>query len=108
MTDTRAGTTDRDRFGNALGGLRTPFVDVPTATYSPIDSTAHDTDFSGLCPLIGFSIPLSHATLHTLYPSHADYLARVTRETNELVHKGFWIAPDAANIVRQAAASNVP
>ena len=28
VTDTRAGTTDRDRFGNALGGLRTPFLDV--------------------------------------------------------------------------------
>ena len=108
VTDTRAGTTDRDRFGNALGGLRTPFVDVPTATYSPIDGSAHDTDLSGLCPLIGFSIPFSHATLHALYPSHADYLARVTRETNELVHKGFWVAPDAANVVRQAAASDVP
>jgi len=108
VTDTRAGTTDRDRFGNALGGLRTPFVDVPTATYSPTDGTAHDTDLSGLCPLIGFSMPFSHATLHALYPSHADYLARVTRETNELVHKGFWVAPDAANVVRQAAASDVP
>ena len=102
------GTTDRDRFGNALGGLRTPFVDVPTATYSPIDGSAHETDLSGLCPLIGFSIPFSHATLHALYPSHADYLAKVTRETNDLVHEGFWVASDAANVVRQDAASDVP
>ena len=108
VTDPRAGTTDRDRFGNALGGLRTPFVDVPAATYSPIDASLHETDLSGLCPLIGFSIPFSHATLHALYPSHADYLARVTREANELVHEGFWVAPDAANVVRQAAASEVP
>jgi Alpha/beta hydrolase domain len=108
VTDPRAGTTDRDRFGNALGGLRTPFVDVPTATYSPIDVAAHETELSGLCPLIGFSIPLSHAALHALYPSHADYLARVTREANELVHKGFWVASDAATVVRQAAASDVP
>ena len=96
VTDTRAGTTARDRLGNARGGLRTPFVDVPTATYSPIDSSAHETDLSGLCPLIGFSIPLSHATLRALYPSHADYVARVRREANELVDKGFWVAPDAA------------
>jgi len=108
VTDTRAATTDRDRFGNALGGLRTPFVDVPTATYSPIDGSAHETNLSGLCPLIGFSIPFSQATLHALYPSHADYLARVTPETNELVHKGFWVGSDAANVVRQAAASDVP
>ena len=108
VTDTRAGTTDRDRFGNAVGGLRTPFVDVPTATYSPTDTIAHDTELSGLCPLIGFSIPFSHATLHALYPSHADYLARVTREANELVHEGFWVGSDAAAVVRQASASRVP
>jgi hypothetical protein len=108
VTDTRAGTTSRDRFGNALGGLRTPFVDVATATYSPVDASTHETDLSGLCPLIGFSTPFSHATLHALYPSHADYLARVTHETNELVHEGFWVASDAATVVRQAAASRVP
>jgi hypothetical protein len=108
VTDTRAGTTSRDRFGNALGGLRTPFVDVATATYSPSDGSAHETNLSGLCPLIGFSVPFSHTTLRSLYPSHADYLARVTHEANELVHKGFWVASDAANVVRQAAASDVP
>jgi hypothetical protein len=108
VTDTRAGTTDRDRFGNAIGGLRTPFVDVPTATYTPTDTGVHDTLLSGLCPLIGFSTPFSHATLHALYPSHADYLTRVTRETNELVHNGFWVASDAATVVRHAAASDVP
>ena len=108
VSDTRAGTTDRDRFGNALGGLRTPFVDVPTATYSPVDDSARATPLSALCPLIGFSIPFSHATLHGLYPNHADYLARVTRETNELVRTGFWVASDAATVVRQAAASDVP
>lgn len=108
VTDTRAGTTNLDRFGNAVGGLRTPFVDIPTATYSPTDASAHDTELSGLCPLIGFSTPFSHATLRALYPSHAEYLTRVTRETNELVHEGFWVASDAATVVRQAAASRVP
>jgi hypothetical protein len=53
-------------------------------------------------------MPFSHATLLALYPSHADYLARVTRETNELVDKGFWVTSDAVTVVRQAAASDVP
>jgi hypothetical protein len=105
---TRGGTTDRDRFGNALGGLRTPFVDVPTATYSAIDDSAHGTNLSGLCPLMGFSTQFSRATLRALYPSHADYLARVTREANELVSKGYWVPSDAARVVRQAAAAHVP
>ena len=103
-----ADTIDRDRFGNALGGLRTPFVDFPTATYFPVDDSTYDTQLSGLCPLLGFSVPFSHATLRALYPNHADYLARVTLESNELVRKGFWVASDAAQVVRQAAAADVP
>ena len=71
-----AGTVARDRFGNALGGLRTPFVDVPTATFSATDGSAHDTPLSGLCPLMGFSTPFRHTTLHALYRSHAAYVAR--------------------------------
>jgi hypothetical protein len=108
VNNARAGTIVRDRFGNALGGLRTPFVDVPTATFSPIDDSAHATQFSGLCPLIGFSTPFGHATLHALYPNHPDYVARVTREANELVGKDFWVASDAAQVVRQAARTDVP
>lgn len=108
VTDPRAGTVVRDRFGNALGGLRTPFVDVPTATFSATDGSANDTPLSGLCPLMGFSIPFSHPRLHALYASHAAYVAGVTRETSELVRRGFWVASDAAQVVRQAAASDVP
>jgi Alpha/beta hydrolase domain len=108
VTDARAGTVVRDRFGNALGGLRTPFVDVPTAMFSPTDGSAHDTPLSEVCPLMGFSIPFSHTTLHALLPSHAAYVARVSREANELVRRGFWVASDAAQVVRQAAASEVP
>jgi hypothetical protein len=107
-TDARTGTVGRDRFGNALGGLRTPFVDSPTRTFSPTDASAYDTPLSGLCPLMGFSIPFSHTRLHALYPSHAAYVARVTREANRLVRSGFWVASDAAQVVRQAAASEIP
>jgi hypothetical protein len=108
VTDARTGAIARDRFGNARGGLRTPFVDVPTSTFSPTDESTHYTQLSGLCPLLGFSIPLSQATLRALYPTHADYVALVTRETNRLVRQGFWVASDAAQVVRRAAASSVP
>jgi Alpha/beta hydrolase domain len=108
ITDPLAGTVVRDRFGNALGGLRTPFVDVPTARFFPTDDSAHETALSGLCPLMGFSIPISHTTLHSLYATHAAYVARVSREANELVRRGVWVASDATQVVRQAAASEVP
>jgi hypothetical protein len=107
-THTRSGTVARDRFGNALGGLRTPFLDVPTATYSPTDAVTHDTVLSGLCILIGYNTPFSHATLHSLYRSHGDYLARVASESSDLVRQGFWLPSDAKQVVQQAAKADVP
>jgi hypothetical protein len=107
-TPNRSSTVARDRFGNALGGVRTPFLDVPTATYSSTDDTAHDTALSGLCLLVGYNTPFSHATLHSLYRSHGDYVARVATESNDLVRQGFWLPPDAKQVVQQAAAANVP
>jgi hypothetical protein len=107
-TPTRSGTVARDRFGNALGGLRTPFLDVPTATYSPTDGVAQDTALSGLCFLIGYNTPFSPATLHSLYGSHSDYLAKVARESSDLVRQGFWLPSDAKQVVQQAAQADVP
>jgi Alpha/beta hydrolase domain len=107
-TDSGSGTVARDRFGNALGGLRTPFLHVPTATYSPTDEVAQDTALSGLCVLIGYNTPFSHATLHPLYRSHGDYVARVASESGELVRQGFWLPSDAQQVVQQAAQADVP
>jgi hypothetical protein len=107
-TNAQPGTLARDRFGNALGGLRTPFLDVPTASYTPTDAVEHDTTLSGLCILMGYNAPFSHATLHSLYRSHGDYLARVTSESNDLVRRGFWLPADANQVVQQAASADVP
>lgn len=107
-TPTASDTVARDRFGNALGGLRTPFLDVPTATYSPTDTAVQPTDLSGLCVLLGYNTPFSHATLRSLYPTHRDYLASVTSESNALVHQGFWLPADAHQVTQQAAEADVP
>jgi len=108
LTRTPSSTVARDRFGNALGGVRTPFLDVPTATYSPSDTVAQDTTLSGLCILIGYNTPFSHATLHSLYQSHGDYVARVARESSDLARQGFWLPSDAQQVVQQAKQANVP
>jgi hypothetical protein len=105
---TSTGSIVLDQFGNALGGLRTPFVDVPTATYSPTDTVAQQTAFSGFCVLYGYNTPFSQATLKSLYPTHGDYVSRVAREANRLVREGFWLRPDAQEVIRQAAQSDVP
>ncbi|MGH7916510.1 MAG: alpha/beta hydrolase domain-containing protein [Candidatus Binataceae bacterium] len=108
LTDTTPPAVAVDQFGNALGGVRTPFLDVPTATYSPADTVAHTTVFSGFCILYGYNTPFSDATLDSLYKNHFDYVVRVVLDTYGLVARGFWLPPDAQTVVTQALQSDVP
>jgi hypothetical protein len=84
----------------------TPFVDVPAATYTPTDTVAHTTAFSGFCILYGYNTPFSHTTLESLYKNHGQYVALdlVTQESNRLVREGFWLRPDAQEVIKQAQA----
>jgi hypothetical protein len=61
----------RDADGNAVGGVRTPLVDVPVAalTGEPGPSA------SVICLLLGSTRPLASERLAELYPSVDDYLA---------------------------------
>lgn len=98
----------RDALGNAVGGVRTPFVDVPTATYFPTDTAAHTTQFSGFCILYGYNIPFDDARLDSLYRNHGQYVSRVAHESVRLVREGFWLVPDAIQVIEQAARGQVP
>lgn len=102
------GAIVRDSSGNALGGLRTPFVDVPTATYTPTDTVAQTTAFSAFCVLYGYNTPFSQTVLKSLYKTHGQYVAQVTQESNRLVREGFWLKPDAQQVIEQAARADVP
>jgi hypothetical protein len=108
VTSTIPPTVVRDAFGNALGGVRTPFLDVPTATYVPTDTVAHMTTFSGFCILYGYSVPFDEDTLQSLYRSHGDYVSQVAGASNRLVRDGFWLHRDARDVLHQAVHSAVP
>jgi hypothetical protein len=108
LTNTMPPTIARDAFGNALGGVRTPFLDVPTATYSPIDTVAHVSLFSGFCILYGYNVPFSRSTLDSLYRNHGDYVSQVVHEANDLVKQGFWLRADAQTVKTNAAQADVP
>jgi hypothetical protein len=98
----------RDVQGNALGGVRTPFVDVPITTYVPSDTVAHVTAFSGFCVLYGYNLPFDAAKLQTLYRNHGDYVSQFARSAIGAVRDGFWTVPDAIHAIERAARSNVP
>jgi hypothetical protein len=88
-----------DSKGNAEGGFRTPFVDVPITTYTPFDTAAHTTEFSGFCILHGYNTLFSNSVLKSLYKNHGTYVNQVTRETNDLVKQRFWLRADGAVVV---------
>ena len=102
LTSTSPPSIARDEFGNALGGLRTPFVDTPITTYSPTDTGA------GFCELFGYNTPFGHDELQGLYANHADYVRQVVHETDQLVKQDFWNNVDAQTVELNATVSNVP
>ena len=98
----------RDTFGNAVGGVRTPFLDVPITTYFPIDTVAHRTTFSGFCVLYGYNVPFDGARLGSLYRNHGDYVERFVHESVGAVRDRFWLLPDAVDAIQRAVHAEVP
>jgi hypothetical protein len=89
----------RDANGNALGGIRTPQVDVPIAALSGEGQTG-----SILCALFGTTEPFDTTTLTSLYPDHSAYVSAFNAATDRAVSAGFFLQPDA-ELMKAAAAS---
>ena len=94
----------RDADGNALGGIRMPAVAVPTKTLSG----DYEPGKSVICSLFGSQAPFSAAKLKQLYPTHADYVAKVKASAAAAEKAGFLLPPDAQEIEQQAEAAPVP
>ena len=58
-----------------------------------------------LCGLGGTHVPFDAATLNQLYPTHADYVAKVTKVSQDLVKAGFLLPADAAQTIAKARRS---
>ena len=92
-----------DAQGNAKGGIRTPWVDAPTARLSGLGNTGGPFGF-----LVGTTEPFDAATLARLYPGgRAEYLRRFDAALKGSVEAGFILSADAAEI-RALAAANAP
>ncbi len=98
------GKIARDARGNALGGIRSPAVDVPIST---LDGTLA-AGKSVICSLFGSVTPFAAATVRSLYPTHADYVAKVKSSATLAVNQRFVLAADAAAMVTQAEAAPIP
>ena len=103
----------RDEFGNGLGGVRLPSMDVPTATYTPGNQANPNLppflqQIGNLaCRLASSVTPFDPETLDELYPNHGSYVSPVTHAANQLRSDGFLLNPDRATIVTTAARSGI-
>ena len=87
-----------DEYGNAKGGIRNVWVDVPIATYGVFGkgkTPAQDR----LCQLAGTEVPLPAATLQKVHSSKTQYTERVEQRLKQLIADG-WFLPEYADMVR--------
>jgi hypothetical protein len=82
-----------DRFGNARGGVPSPFLDVPIARYE-----AHSTP-GPVCALAGREATLPYEVLATRYGDLQTYLAEFTISLDEIIQAGFLLEDDRAAIL---------
>jgi hypothetical protein len=91
----------RDVYGNALGGIRLPEHQVPTAVNTGENSG------SGFARLYGSHEPFDANTLKLLYPNHGSYISAINQATNSVIKQGFLLKEDAQVTRETAAQSNV-
>jgi hypothetical protein len=83
----------RDDFGIALGGIRLPNVEVPTARHTGAEP-------DGLLQMFGMTEPFSEDLLRRLYPDRS-FAEKLTRAATAAVDSGVLLREDAEQIVRE-------
>ena len=91
----------RDQYGNATGGVRLPQLEVPIARY-----LGSNPNIPG--DPAGVTEPFSAEKLKALYPTHADYVAKVKAAAEAAEKAGVILARCRARYVKKAEAEKVP
>jgi hypothetical protein len=88
----------RDQYGNAGGGYRTPYLDVPAATY--VTSAKGET----FCPELGRTDAFSWARLVTVHGTPQNYAAKVAKSADQMV-KDRWLTESDGKKIKAEAMS---
>jgi len=83
-----------DGDGNALGGVRSPFVDVPLSRF--VVSTTP----GPICAFTGDEVPFPPEVLRERYGDVATYMARFEASLDDTIDAGFLLAGDRDDILR--------
>lgn len=101
--DARSREVTVDDAGIAVGGIRTPQVDVPVAVLSGSGQPPN-----GFCGLFGTTTPFTAAALADRYPDHDAFVEAWGSAVDEAVAAGAMLEADAENVKAAAAQSSVP
>lgn len=91
-----------DRWGNVVGGLRSPYLDVPTSTWYGSSTGA------SFCFIAGHEVPFSKGLLQQIYPTHTGYVKAVVKDTKALVQQGFITNDDGRMLIKEAQRADIP
>lgn len=92
--DPTTGRLATDSYGNTLGGIRMPPIDVPIARYR---STA--------CPLGGITVPFTDVEIVTTYPTFQGYYQQMSDRTLAARNAGWLLPEDATDLMRRVCAA---
>ena len=94
ITTDADGNTKTDKHGNAVGGLRSPYVDIPIAKY----------DVKGL---LGYKVPFDAAKKKSLYGTHENFVMKVEDATRKLIWQRLILPAGALVIINHARNSEM-
>jgi hypothetical protein len=83
-----------DEHGNAKGGVRSTYLDVPAFTFTIPNSGP------GLCSQTGWTTPFSAGKMKELYRNHGGYVSRIQHRLKELLDDGWFPREYADEYVR--------
>jgi hypothetical protein len=101
-------TIVRDEHGNAVGGVRTTYLDVPIATYGAVSTNAPETPPGSRCDFLGFQVDFTNEKLRQLYRNHGRYVRAVSHRLRELVRQRLYLKGDVREILDEAVHADVP
>lgn len=99
-----AGGIPRDAAGNALGGIRSPWLDAPNRSYFPL-SPPPVPPAASFCSLTGLETPFSDAAAGSRYTDYSAFLAEFEDGLDAAVASGFVLPGDRANALAFGAAA---
>lgn len=98
------GDFEFDEWGNATGGIRTPWVDAPVAVLRGTGQPPAD----AFCGLLGTTERFDTERLAALYPDKQTYIDEIDAATDSAVEAGFILPADAVLIKDRARSSPLP